>query len=119
MSELTEEERAEQGPIKDSITRAAYWTQQIINVPISNGYNSLRDHVLPVPAMYLTLFYCVGCLIGIPPSSMRDPCGDLSWDAIKKVWTSFLLLLTSSDNIIFVNHRSIHLRRDSNCICYV
>jgi hypothetical protein len=85
LSELSDEEKAEQTPIKDATTRASFWTQQIINVPISHGYAVLRDHVLPVPNLYLTLFFCAGCLIGIDPSSMKDPCGDITWDAIKKV----------------------------------
>jgi hypothetical protein len=85
LSELSEEEKAEEGPIRDATTRAVFWTQQIINVPITNGYTVLRDFLFPVPNLYLTLFYCVGCLVGIPPSSMKDPCGDISWDAIRQV----------------------------------
>lgn len=85
IAELSDEEKAEQSSIKDAVTRAAFWTQQIINVPISNGYTALRDYVFPLPAIYMNLFYCVGCLIGISPSTMKDPCGDLSWNAIKMV----------------------------------
>jgi hypothetical protein len=82
---LSEEEKAEQIPIKEVTTRAAFWTQQVINVPISHGYTGLREHLLPLPNLYLTLFFCIGCLIGTDPATMKDPCGDITWDAIKKV----------------------------------
>ncbi len=88
MSELSEEEKAELGPIKEATGRALYWTQQIINAPLSHGYTALKDYILPVSNPVLHLFFAVGCLIGISPKDMKDPGGDISWDIIKEVTNS-------------------------------
>ncbi|CAE7476473.1 unnamed protein product, partial [Symbiodinium microadriaticum] len=81
---LSDEERGEVGPMKEAMARALYWTQQIINAPLKNGISALTDYVFPVPAVVSTLLFAAGCLVGIAPSNMKDVCGDISWDAIKK-----------------------------------
>jgi len=81
---LDEEEKAELGPMKEAISRALYWTQNVINAPIRTATASLKDHVLPPPAVVSSLFFATGCLVGIEPNSMRDPCKDISWDALKQ-----------------------------------
>jgi hypothetical protein len=84
-AELSDEEKAEVGPLKEAIARALFWTQKIINPPLKNAVCALVDYVFPVPAAVSTLLFAVGCLVGIAPSDMKDPCKDIAWDPIKAV----------------------------------
>lgn len=88
-AELSDEEKAEVGPLKEAQTRALFWTQKIINPPLKNAVCGLVDYVLPVPAPVSTLLFAVGCLVGIDPNDMKDPCKDISWDQIKLVSAVF------------------------------
>lgn len=84
VEDLDEEAKAEQGPMKEAIARAQFWTQKLINPPFRTYFRALQDYRLPAPAAVAQLFFATGLLLGIAPDSMRDPCKDLSWDAIKE-----------------------------------
>jgi hypothetical protein len=90
MAELSEEEKAELGTMREATARALYWTQQLINAPNSGGFLGMRDHAFPVPPSVLNLLFATGCLLGVEPKAMKDACGDLSWDALKQVYLSRL-----------------------------
>lgn len=83
MEDLDEEAKAEQGPMKEAIARAQFWTQQLINAPHRTYFRALQDYRLPAPPAVASLFYATGLLLGIEPDSMKNPCKDIGWDEIK------------------------------------
>lgn len=83
--ELSEEEKAELGPLKEAEARALFWTQKIINTPISTASKALLEYVLPMPTVVTQLLYAIGCVLGVDGKQMRDKGGDISWPLVKQV----------------------------------
>lgn len=84
VEDMDEEAKAEQGPMKEAIARAQFWTQQIINAPFRTYFRALQEYRLPAPPAVSQLFFATGLLLGISPDTMRDPCKDIGWDEIKE-----------------------------------
>lgn len=70
-------------PYTEAVARANFYTQKVILSEFSDATLSYAGYVLPPPLPVLQLFYCVGLLCGVPGKDLCDPCGNLSWDAIK------------------------------------
>ena len=99
-ADLSDEEKSDIGLLKETLARALFWTQQVINAPLKNGVCALVDYVLPVPPAVTSLLFAVGCLVNIAPDSMKDPCKDISWDAVKKVCLSHVISLLLAYNVM-------------------
>lgn len=86
-------------PYTESVARALFYTQKVILSEISDATLSCGGCVLPPPMAVMQLFYAAGLMCGMTASEMCDPCGDLSWDAIKKVRVTayFVNLVALSD----------------------
>lgn len=72
-------------PYAEVVARAVFYTQKVILGEISDATLSCVKCVLPPHVSVIQLFYAVGLLCGVESSLMCDPCGELSWDAIKAV----------------------------------
>jgi hypothetical protein len=51
--------------------------------PVEAALTALTGYLLPLPAPALNCLYSVGCLLGLPPSSLSNICGDPDWAALK------------------------------------
>lgn len=65
------------------MARAQFWTQSVINTPFRTYFRALQEYRLPPPPAVEMLFFATGLLLGIDPSTMKNPCGDIAWDEIK------------------------------------
>ena len=59
------------------------WNSGIGSGAIAEGIHALISYLLPPPSSVVNLFYAIGCLIMIPPSSLQNVCGDPDWNAIR------------------------------------
>jgi len=108
--DLDEETKAEQGALKDSVARAQFWTQKLINTPFKPYFRALQEYTFPAPSAVSTLFFASGCLLGINPSDMKDACNDIAWSAIKKT----VLTSLCSDAFSFVIEDKREVSRESS-----
>ncbi|KAJ1430479.1 hypothetical protein B484DRAFT_448846 [Ochromonadaceae sp. CCMP2298] len=51
--------------------------------PVAAALGALGGYLLPLPAPALNCLYAVGCLVGCPPESLSNICGDPDWPAVK------------------------------------
>jgi len=82
--ELAEEEKSDIGPLKEAEARALFWTQRIINTPISTASKALLEYVLPMPTVVTQLLFAIGCVLGVDGQQMRDKGGDISWNLVRQ-----------------------------------
>ena len=56
---------------------------------------SMQNHVLPAPAAVCNLLYVLGLFLGLPAQSLKDVCGDVTWEVLRTVSPSHSLSLSS------------------------
>lgn len=65
------------------------WNDAFTGDALSSSLFILKEHVLPVPAVMANLIFACACLTNkvTDVNSMKDVCGDVSWEAIRVVIT--------------------------------
>ena len=91
--ELAEEEKSDIGPLKEAEARALFWTQRIINTPISTASKALLEYVLPMPTVVTQLLFAIGCVLGVDGQQMRDKGGDISWNLVRQVLLCYITII--------------------------
>ena len=56
----------------------------MVNGPFRTYFRALQEYRLPAPPAVSQLFFATGLLCSIAPDTMRNPCKDIGWDAIKE-----------------------------------
>jgi len=63
--------------------------EKVWNINIGNssliieGIHNLNGYLLPPSSYIINLFYAIGCLIMLPPTSLQNVCGDPDWNSIR------------------------------------
>jgi hypothetical protein len=72
-------------PQKDAEAVILALSKAIGDGAVAQQLSFLKGHVLPFPAGAMNLLYAAGCLLGVDPASLKDVCGDVSWENIRMV----------------------------------
>lgn len=73
----------------------AVWNDAFAGETLSSSLFILKEHVLPVPNIVSNLIFACACMTNKVPdvNSMKDVCGDVSWESIRSVCTILNTLL--------------------------
>lgn len=52
-----------------------------------SAFLSMQNHVLPAPASVCNLLFAVGCFLGLQSNSLKDVCGETTWELLRTVRT--------------------------------
>ena len=92
-------------PYSETIAVLRAWSSAdngLGSAPFAAALASLQNHVLPAPAPVVNLLYALGLFLGVPAASLKDVCGDVTWEAIRvvRLFSSLPLFSLSSLSLL-------------------
>jgi len=74
-------------PYKEAEAVLSVWNEIASSSSIAASITALRGHILPASQASANLLYVTGCLClhNIPEPSLKDICGDITWNQVRNV----------------------------------
>lgn len=74
-------------PYSEAVAVLKVWSSEAgLGAPAyAAALSSMQNHVLPAPPAVGNLVFALGLFLGLAPASLKDACGDVTWEALRTV----------------------------------
>jgi hypothetical protein len=76
---------------KEANSVLAIWSSTITSDAFAGPFKGMAAHSLPTPQAVSTLLFTLGVFVGLDPASLKDSCGDVTWNKVKTGSIPFFL----------------------------